>query len=92
MDEEGSEREKPTFGQVASDASLAIVAGSDTISPTLANVFYFLLRNPTAYARLQAEIDSANPTIEEVYTLSTLPYLNAVMCVGVTSIRMACFN
>lgn len=81
MDEAGLESEQPATAQVASDASLAIVAGSDTISPGLCNLFWFLLCNPVVYGRLQAEIDEAKPSIEDVTTQAHLPYLNAVMYV-----------
>jgi cytochrome P450 len=65
-----------------SNAILAIVAGSDTSATTLAICFYYLLRNPEIYKRLQEEIDRAVPegeTRPDPAVLQNLPFLNAVM-------------
>lgn len=71
------------------NALLAIVAGSDTTSSVLSNVFYYLLRHPTCHARLRAEIDEAfgsnssgdgsESAVLEIDKLTNLSYLNAVM-------------
>ncbi|KAF5315461.1 hypothetical protein D9619_007593 [Psilocybe cf. subviscida] len=42
---------------IISNALLAIIAGSDTSSVTLSCVVQLLLANPTAFARLQQEVD-----------------------------------
>jgi len=51
---------------------LAIIAGSDTTSSVLTAALYYLLRNPEAYERLQAEIDGAFPSGEEPLDVTKL--------------------
>ena len=58
---------------------LAIIAGSDTTSNAITNVLYHLMTNPTAYKRLQAEIDELGDNIVDCATQVHLPYLNAVL-------------
>jgi Cytochrome P450 len=80
--EELPESERPSIDDVAQDGLLAIVAGSDTTSNTLTAVLYFLLHNPSAYGRLQEEVDSAFPSGEEpldVSILSHMEWLNGCM-------------
>ncbi|KAF7333636.1 hypothetical protein MSAN_02406600 [Mycena sanguinolenta] len=68
---------------VISNATLAIVAGSDTSATVLSNTFFFLLSHPESYHRLQSEIDEAFPPGDKDPTdtalLSNLPYLTAVI-------------
>lgn len=56
------------------------VAGHETTSGMLSFLFYFLLKNPTAYKKAQEEVDAVigrrKITVED---LSKLPYINAVM-------------
>ncbi|KNZ80506.1 Cytochrome P450 67, partial [Termitomyces sp. J132] len=79
MDEGGLETIPPHVNQVANDASLVIVAGSDTISPALASLFHYLISNPVAYARLQAEIDNSGLSADDVTELAQLSYLTAAI-------------
>ena len=82
IDEAGVERSPPTFAEVASDGVLAIVAGSDTTATILSSLFWALLSHPTAYRRLQAEIDRYYPPGEDALSTAYHPemqYLNAVM-------------
>ena len=58
---------------------LAIVAGSDTTSNTITNVLYFLMNNPIAYKRLQAEINELGDHVVDCAAQVQLPYLNAVL-------------
>ncbi len=61
---------------------LAILAGSDTASSALTALLYYLLRNPVAYKRLQAEVDGAFPSGEEpldATKLSKMEWLNGCM-------------
>ncbi|KAF9223441.1 cytochrome P450 [Gyrodon lividus] len=82
IDEAGFERSPPTFGEVASDGVLAIVAGSDTTATTLSSLFWALLDNPTAYRRLQEEIDHYYPPGEDALSTAhhqQMNYLSAVI-------------
>ncbi|KAJ3557180.1 hypothetical protein NM688_g1609 [Phlebia brevispora] len=61
---------------------LAIVAGSDTTSGALSNVFYFLMSNPDIYKRLQGEVDLYYPPGEDSLDPKYYPqmaYLEAVL-------------
>ncbi|KAK7692413.1 hypothetical protein QCA50_004038 [Cerrena zonata] len=85
-DEEGIEKEKPELQNVVSDAVLVIIAGYDTIATALAALFWFLLKNPECYKRLQQEIDTAYPDHADPLLTpvppSKLAYLNA--CINET--------
>jgi len=69
---------------VANLVNSTISAGGDTTAGTMATMIYFLLKNPSAYKKLQKELDDAaksgvlspEPRYSE---LNTLPYLDAVM-------------
>ncbi|KAI9462028.1 high nitrogen upregulated cytochrome P450 monooxygenase 2 [Russula earlei] len=83
--EELPESERPSVVDVAQDGLLAIIAGSDTTSSSLTGTIYYLLLNPTAYDRLQKEVDSAFPNGEEpldVVKLSQMEWLNG--CINET--------
>jgi len=81
IDEDNLSASKPTLGEVISDSDLAIIAGSDTTSNAITNVLYFLMTNPTAYKRLQAELDGVD-NIVDCATQVHLPYLNGVLHEG----------
>ncbi|KAJ7137813.1 cytochrome P450 [Mycena epipterygia] len=65
-DEAGLEKEKPTFAEVVADGVLSIIAGSDTTSIALSCLMWFLLVDPEAYRRVQAEVDSIYPDEESL--------------------------
>lgn len=77
--------ERAPFEQIISDASLVLVAGSDTTATALDNILYELLRNPESYSRLRAEVDGYFPPDEHAHPfvdstkLAEMPFLNAVM-------------
>ncbi|EJF67274.1 high nitrogen upregulated cytochrome P450 monooxygenase 2 [Dichomitus squalens] len=79
--EDGFEHPRP-LPEVVADGTLAIVAGSDTTSSVLSNIFYCLLTHPEAYTRLRAEVDSYYPSGEDALNTkhhANMPYLNAVI-------------
>jgi len=83
--EELPETERPSFGDLAQNGTLAIIAGSDTTSSILTAIIYYLLLNPAVYERLQEEVDSAFPSGEEpldAAKLSHLEWLNG--CINET--------
>ncbi|KAJ7454714.1 cytochrome P450 [Mycena latifolia] len=82
IDEAGLEAEPPSLAQVISDSSGAIVAGSETTSTALCNLFWFLLCNPITYSRLQVEIDSLGADVLDCDAQKRLVYLNA--CINET--------
>jgi cytochrome P450 len=70
------------MSEVLSDGALAIIAGADTVGSALSNVFWLLLCNPSAYSRLQAEVDRIFPDGENALDPAKhvhMQYLNAVM-------------
>lgn len=58
-----------------------LAAGSDSTAATLSAVFYYVLKNPTCYAKLVSEIDRAFPpgTSIPFVQAQKLPYLSAVV-------------
>ncbi|KAI9462029.1 high nitrogen upregulated cytochrome P450 monooxygenase 2 [Russula earlei] len=83
--EELPESERPSVDDVAQNGLLVILAGSDSTSNTLTGIIYYLLLNPTAYDRLQEEVDSVFPNGEEpldVLKLSQMEWLNG--CINET--------
>ncbi|KAF2468655.1 cytochrome P450 [Lindgomyces ingoldianus] len=72
--------EKMTDDSVIDNMITFLIAGHETTSGLLSFVFYYLLKNPSAYDTVQQEVDEVigkNPiTVEH---LSKLPYLNAVL-------------
>ncbi|KAJ6608708.1 cytochrome P450 [Mycena sp. CBHHK59/15] len=79
IDEAGLEPIPPSSAQILSDGGLAIIAGAETTSTTLCNIIWFLLRNPVAYSRLQAEVDDPKWTTVAPASQARMPYLNAVI-------------
>ena len=82
-DEAGVEKTRPELKAVIPDALLVIIAGHDTIATALTSLFWFLLKNPKCYERLQHEVDSAyanyaDPILTPVAP-AKLAYLNACM-------------
>ncbi|KAI9878962.1 MAG: hypothetical protein M1830_010016 [Pleopsidium flavum] len=66
--------------QLAAHASDFVIAGSETTATTLATVTYYLLRDSSVLAKLQAEIRGTFKIYDEIDAQSTsaLTYLHAV--------------
>ncbi|KAI0067778.1 cytochrome P450 [Artomyces pyxidatus] len=78
-DEEKHESIPPSFEELTADGTLAIVAGSDTSATVLTALFYYLVRRPAAYKRLQEEIDFVFPRgveTTDAAKLSDMTWLN----------------
>lgn len=81
-DEAGFEKEKPPIIDLIAEGTLAVVAGGDTTSRAIQNVFFALLSHPEHYARLKAEIDSAFPSGDGIFDIgryTQLKFLDAVV-------------
>ncbi|TQS34141.1 hypothetical protein Golomagni_05488 [Golovinomyces magnicellulatus] len=72
------------FGQneVTTEATVQIIAGSDTISNTCTAILYWILRTPHVLPKLRAELDAVVP--DDVVTpsyenIKELPYLDSVI-------------
>ncbi|KAF8560403.1 high nitrogen upregulated cytochrome P450 monooxygenase 2 [Imleria badia] len=74
---------KSPFPLIVSNAILAIIAGADTTATVLRNTIFYLLTNPTYYARLREEVDATFPPTEtsplDLKILPSLTFLNAVI-------------
>lgn len=77
--EDKDKKEKRPVSELAADAILAITAGSDTTATVLSALFYFLLRNPMTYKRLQGEIDQLGDQVMGFRQQANMPYLNAAL-------------
>ncbi|KIJ68389.1 hypothetical protein HYDPIDRAFT_24675 [Hydnomerulius pinastri MD-312] len=78
-----TDSQESPFPLIVANSLLAIIAGSDTTASVLSNVIYYLLMNPTFYAQLREELDTAFPPTEmsllNTDVLPSLPMLNAVI-------------
>ncbi|KAJ6466548.1 cytochrome P450 [Mycena vitilis] len=79
IDEAGLEPTPPSSAQISSDGGLAIIAGAETTGTTLCHIIWFLLCNPTAYRRLQAEVDDPTRNTWVPASQARMPYLNGVI-------------
>lgn len=81
-DEAGFEEERPLMTDLVADGALAIVAGGDTTSRAIQNVFFALLSHPEHYERLKAEMDSAFSSGDGIFDIgryTDLKFLDAVV-------------
>ncbi|KAH7009562.1 benzoate 4-monooxygenase cytochrome P450 [Ilyonectria destructans] len=81
---EDHEKKQPTFQDelnLAGDAYVIAVAGSDTTAATLTCLFYELALHPECIPILQEEVDGVfdGPEAPDATTLRKLEYLNAVI-------------
>ena len=61
---------------------LAIIAGADTTSSVLSNLFWCVLQQPEIYKRLREEVDKCYPPGEDSLDgkfINDMPYLEAVV-------------
>jgi len=85
LDEAGLLSKPLSLPTLINEATLAIIAGSDTTGTTLSNIFYFLLSNPEIYAKLQSEVEKEFPKGSDILAdssgkiLRNMKYLNAVI-------------
>ncbi|KAJ5703563.1 Cytochrome monooxygenase lcsI, partial [Penicillium malachiteum] len=67
--------------ELKANASLFIIAGSETTASLLSGFTYYLLDNSAAYQKLKKEVREAFKSYDEItfQAVSTLPYLNAAL-------------
>lgn len=77
----GSKSEKLTIPEIEAQASVIILAGSETASVGLAAATYHLLKNINALDKLTREVRHAFATEDriKILALNRLPYLSAVL-------------
>lgn len=70
-----------TRDEINANMEILILAGSETTATALSATTWFLLKNPASLDKLRNEIRDTFPTDADinVSTLSTLPYLHAVL-------------
>ncbi|ORY61754.1 cytochrome P450 [Pseudomassariella vexata] len=70
-----------TEGELASQATTLIVAGSETTATFLTGVTWYPLKNPDCLSRLRAEVDSAFTSIDQITgdSVAHLEYLHGVI-------------
>ncbi|KAL2786718.1 cytochrome P450 [Aspergillus keveii] len=78
-----AEREEKgfSFQERLSQASILVVAGSETTATSLAAITYYLCRNPSVYKKVAHEVRSSFKLLDEITGRLTeqLPYLRAVI-------------
>ncbi|KAI5120330.1 hypothetical protein M0805_000390 [Coniferiporia weirii] len=83
VNEEAGTDAFPPHDLVIENSKLVIVAGSDTTASVLGGLFFHLLSNLDALARLRTELEEAFPPEEgntlDFTKLAELPFLNAVI-------------
>ncbi|THH23115.1 hypothetical protein EUX98_g8060 [Antrodiella citrinella] len=80
--EDGVDTVSRPLSHVASDAVLAVVAGSDTTSVVLSNALFYVLNDREVYAKLKAEVDLYYPPGEnacDTKHYGKMVYLDAVL-------------
>jgi cytochrome P450 len=78
-----AEREQKgfSFQKLLSQASILVVAGSETTATALAAITYYLCRTPSVYKKVAHEVRSSFKPLDEITGRLTeqLPYLRAVI-------------
>lgn len=77
---QGTEKEF-SFGEMVSNGSVLIPAGSETTATLLSGATYLLLKNPRVLSKLQDEVRGAFQTDEEITleSCNNLEYIHAVL-------------
>lgn len=70
--------------EVEAESLIQLVGGTDSTATAIRNIIFFVSTNPTAYKRLQEEIDSAGTSDRVIpdRQAKSLPYLQAVIREG----------
>lgn len=70
-----------TFDELTITTIVLIIGGSEIVAMQLSGVMYYLLSNPSALAKLTADVRGAFKTQNEINMVSTnsLSYLSAVL-------------
>jgi cytochrome P450 len=71
-----------TQEELISEAGLLIIAGSDTMATAMAALFFYILHNPSTYARLEAEVLATFSDVEDIRigpVLNSARYLHACL-------------
>lgn len=81
---EGKDENGNSLGreELTAEALTQLIAGSDTTSNTSCAILFHCLKNPHVVKKLQAEIDAAVPTSQDVPVfeqVKDLPYMDAVI-------------
>ncbi|CCF36308.1 cytochrome P450 monooxygenase [Colletotrichum higginsianum] len=73
--------EKLTFSELQDNASLLMIAGSETTATVLTGVTYYLLKNPEILAKLTEEVSTSYTSEDEIDLVSVqkLTYMLAVL-------------
>ncbi|THC98068.1 hypothetical protein EYZ11_002420 [Aspergillus tanneri] len=73
-----------SFGELMTNASTLIIAGSETTATLLSGVTYYLLKTPNAYAKLKEEVRTAFKSDDEItlQACNQLTYIHAVINEG----------
>lgn len=83
MDEDGESGHSPlSHGTLISEAMVLLIAGADSVSVALSNVFFHLLTQPNTFAKLRDEVEKyIAPEVKhpDANDLAKLPYLRAVI-------------
>ena len=81
IEQNKGDKRKLEHEEIMSNASLFVIAGSESIATNLSGTTYHLLKNPVAMRRIKAEVDSAFTSEDEITpdSVSHLPYLIACL-------------
>ena len=81
IEQNKGDKRKLEHEEIMSNASLFVIAGSESIATNLSGTTYHLLKNPVTMRRIKAEVDSAFTSEDEITpdSVSHLPYLIACL-------------